>query len=447
MEELRERVRELTLKLVDLYSERLRLVGEMGRVKRERGLPLRDSSVEQELWREVKRRCDERGLDDWNCSRLFSFIIAASIRAQVPEGGDAGPHLEVFRKAKQLEKRGVKIYHLEVGEPPWSFPSWVLDEMLRAVEEGRTRYGTSLGTDRFRKAASEWIRRRDGIDSEPENVIVTPGSKFAIYAILACFLKPGDRVGVMVPAWPAYKGMASNLGLEFVEVTSLDELWKLRGVKAFVTCSPNNPDGKVWRRSELEELADFLNESDALLISDDAYAEISLVDRFPPAKAYEKSLSVNTLSKAFGMTGFRIGYINASGDMISALSKYMSLTVSNVPEFIQEASAAALERGEGYVNEVKEVLRAHMRRAVSDLSGAPLEYEEPQGGLYMFPRVNIDGFDSMEFASRLLEERGVAIAPGSGFGPFKEWIRITFASEGAEQGLRLLKEALLSWRS
>ncbi|MCS7102592.1 MAG: aminotransferase class I/II-fold pyridoxal phosphate-dependent enzyme [Candidatus Korarchaeum sp.] len=447
MEELRERVREITLKLIDLYSERLRLVEEIGKIKREDGAPLRDLRVEQELWKEVKERCKEKGLDDWNCSRLFSFIIAASIRAQIPEGGDAGPHLEVFRKAKRLEKGGVKIYHLEVGEPPWSFPSWVLDEMIKAVEEGRTRYGTSLGSDRFRKAASEWIKRRDGIDSKPENVIVTPGSKFAIYSILACFLKPGDRVGVMIPAWPAYRGMASNLGLEFIEVTSLDDLWKLRGIRAFIVCSPNNPDGKVWRRSELEELADFLNENDALLISDDAYAEISLVDRFPPTKAYERSLSVNTLSKAFGMTGFRVGYINASESMISALSNYMSLTISNVPEFIQEASAVALERGESYVNEVKEVLRAYLRRALNDLSGAPLEYEKPQGGLYIFPRVDIDGFDSMEFASRVLEEKGIAIAPGSGFGPFKEWIRVTFASEGAEQGLKLLKEALLSWRS
>ncbi|MEM4581231.1 MAG: aminotransferase class I/II-fold pyridoxal phosphate-dependent enzyme [Candidatus Korarchaeum sp.] len=447
MEELRERVRELTLKLVDLYSERLRLVEEIGRLKREMGIPLRDIRVEEGLWREVEERCRERGLDHWDCSRLFNFLVASSIRAQIPKGGDAGPHLEVFRKAKQLERSGVKVYHLEVGEPPWSFPDWILDEMIGAVKEGKTRYGTSLGSDRFRRAASEWIRRRDGTDSKPENVIVTPGSKFAIYSILACFLKPGDRVGVMIPAWPAYKGMASDLGLEFIEVASLDDLWKLRGVRAFIVCSPNNPDGKVWRRSELEELADFLNENDALLISDDAYAEISLVDRFPPTKVYERSLSVNTLSKAFGMTGFRIGYISASESMISALSKYMSLTISNVPEFIQEASAAALERGEGWVSEVKGLLRGYLRRALSDLSGAPLEYEEPQGGLYIFSKVNIDGFDSMEFASRLLDEKRIAIAPGSGFGPFKEWIRITFASEGAEEGLILLKEALLHWRS
>lgn len=447
MEELRERVRELTLKLIDLYSERLRLVDEIGTFKRERGIPLRDIDVERELWKEVRERCRERGLDEWNCDRFFNFIIAASIRAQVPEEGDAGPHLEVFRKAKQLERRGIKVHHLEVGEPPWSFPSWVLDEMMKAIEEGKTRYGTSLGSDRFRRAASDWIKRRDGIDSGPENVIVTPGSKFAIYSILACFLKPGDRVGVMIPAWPAYRGMASNLGLEFIEVASFDDLQKIKGVRAFIVCSPNNPDGKVWRRSELEELADFLNESDALMISDDAYAEISLVDRFPPTKVYERSLSVNTLSKAFGMTGFRIGYISASESMISALSKYMSLTISNVPEFIQEASAAALERGEGWVSEVQELLRSYLRRALKDLSGAPLEYEEPQGGLYIFPKVNIADFDSMEFASRLLDERRVAIAPGSGFGPFKEWIRVTFASEGAEEGLKLLKGALLQWRS
>ncbi|RDD53796.1 MAG: aminotransferase class I/II-fold pyridoxal phosphate-dependent enzyme [Candidatus Korarchaeota archaeon NZ13-K] len=447
MEDLRGRIRELTLKLVDLYSERMRLVEEIGRLKRESGVPVRDSEVERELWRDVRERCRERGLDDWSCSRLFRFIISASIRAQIPEEGDAGPHLEVFRRAKQLERRGVRIYHLEVGEPPWSFPPWVLDEMLRAIGEGRTRYGTSTGSERFRRAASDWISKRDGVDSGPENIIVTPGSKFAIYSILACFLRPGDRLGVMIPAWPAYKGMASNLGLEFIQVTSLDELWKMKGIGAFLVCSPNNPDGRVWSRRELEELADFLNENDALLISDDAYAEISLVDRVPPSKVYERTLSVNTMSKAFGMTGFRVGYIKASESMISALSKYMSLTISNVPEFIQEASASALERGEGWVSEVRELLRGYLRRALTDLSGAPLEYKEPQGGLYIFPRVQIDGFDSMEFASRILEERGIAIAPGSGFGPFKEWIRITFASEGADQGLRLLKEALLSWRS
>lgn len=447
MEALRERIREVTLSLVDLYSERLKLAEEIGRLKRKEGIPVRDLEVERELWEEVRRRCFDKGLDDWSCRRLFNFLIAASLRAQVPEGGDAGPHLEVFRRAKQLEKRGLRIHHLEVGEPPWSFPPHALEEMLRAIREGKTRYGTSLGTDRFREAASNWIRKRDLVESGPEEIVVTPGSKFAIYAILACFMRPGDRLGVLIPAWPAYKGMASNLGLEFVEVGSLDELWKIKGVRAFIVCSPNNPDGKVWGRSELEELSDYLNENDSILISDDAYAELSLVDRVAPSKVYDRTLSVNTMSKAFGMTGFRVGYIRAGHDMVSAISKYLSLTISNVQEFIQEAAAAALERGEGWVRDVRVNLLQYLDHARKELSDAPVSYEEPKGGLYVFPRVEIDGFDSSEFAIRVLEERGVAIAPGSGFGPYKEWIRITFASQGAKEGLSLIKEALISWKS
>lgn len=447
MEILRERMKEITLKLLDLYSERLKLAEDIGRLKREEGSPIRNEDVERELWEEVRRRCSENGLDEWNCRRFFSFLIAASIRAQVPEEGDAGPHLEVFRRAKQLEKKGLRIHHLEVGEPPWSFPPRVLDEMLRAIREGKTRYGTSVGTDRFREAASEWIRRRDLLESGPENIIVTPGSKFAIYAILASFMRPGDRLGVIIPAWPAYMGMASNLGLELVGVRSLDELWKIKGVRAFVICSPNNPDGRVWSRSELEELADYLNENDSLLISDDAYAELSLVERVAPSRVYEKTVSVNTLSKAFGMTGFRIGYVRANRDAVQKLSKYLSLTVSNVQEFIQEAAAAALEEGDGWVNQVRASLLRYLELAKRELSDAPIKYEEPMGGLYIFPKVEIDGFDSNEFAIRALEDKGVAIAPGSGFGPFKEWIRITFASDGAFEGLKLLKEALSSWRS
>jgi|YelNatPaOPRAMG01_1025707.scaffolds.fasta_scaffold02281_7 aspartate aminotransferase len=447
MEELRERIKEVTLRLVDLYSERLKLVEEIGRLKRESGIQIRDPDVEESLWKAVRERCSERGIDEWNCRRLFDFLIAASIRAQIPEGGDAGPHLEVFRRAKQLERKGVKIYHLEVGEPPWSFPPFLLDEMIKSIREGKTRYGTSFGSDKFRRAASEWIKRRDKIESGPENIIVTPGSKFAIYSILASLLRPGDRIGVMIPAWPAYKGMASNLGLEFIEISSLDELQKIKGIRAFIVCSPNNPDGKVWSRKELDELADYLNENDSILISDDAYSEISFVDRVSPAKVYDMTISVNTLSKAFGMTGFRIGYIHAKEEIISKLSKYLSLTISNVPEFIQDASASVLERGESWVSEVRGSLRSYLDRAVSELSEAPISYKEPEGGLYIFPKVEIDGFDSMEFSMRVLEERGIALAPGSGFGPFKEWIRITFASEGAEGGLRLLKEALLSWRS
>ncbi len=447
MEELRNRIRDVTLRIAELYAERLSLVKQIASLKRQEGLPVRDEGVERRLWEAMRERCVEKGLDEWNCRRIFNFLISSSIRAQVPEGAGAGPHIEIFRRAKQLERKGEKVYHLEVGEPPWSFPPEAFDAMVEAVKRGETRYGTSTGMERFRDVASRWISRRDGLEVAPEQVIPTPGSKFAIFSILSVFLRPGDRIGIMLPAWPAYKGMASHLSLEVVEITSPEEVDNLKGVSAFIACSPNNPDGRVWSPKELESLAEVLRESNALLISDDAYAELSFVERTSPLKKYENSLGVSTLSKAFGMTGFRVGYIYGSQEKLSKLAKFLGLTITNVPEFIQEAAASALDVGEKWVSEVRRQLSSYLDFALKELKGSPLEVKRPDGALYLFPKVDIDGFSSKEFAFHLLDEKRIAVAPGSGFGPFDDRLRLTFASPYADPGLKLLREALEDWKS
>ncbi len=446
LEELRNRIKAITLKIVELYRERISLVERISSIKAEQNIPIRNEEVERDLWNDVKGKCAEVGLDKWNCRRVFNFLISSSIRAQIPKNVGAGPHIEIFRKAKEMEREGRKIYHLEVGEPPWSPPPESIDSMLEALNEGKVRYGTSSGNERFRKAASEWIFKRDGIQISPDQVLPTPGSKFAIFSILSTFLHPGDRIGVTLPAWPAYRGMASNLSLELVEIRSPEEIDKLRGVSAFILCSPNNPDGRVWGNKELEELAEILRESGAILISDDAYAELSFVSRRAPSSLYENSLGVGTLSKAFGMTGFRIGYVYGSKEKISKLAKFIGLTVTNVPEFIQEAAAGALEVGEKWIMRVRRELRSYLSLAMDELSEAPLKIGKVDGGLYLFPKVEVDEFDSMNFSNYALNKKGVAIAPGIGFGPYSDRIRVTFASLYANPGLRLLKEALMEWR-
>ncbi len=447
MEDLRAKIREVTLRIVELYAERMSLVKRVAELKRKRGSAIRDEGVETRLWEEVSAKCRERGLDQFDCRRIFSFLISSSIRAQIPEGGGAGPHVEVFKRAKEIERSGNKVYHLEVGEPPWSFPPAVLDSLVEAIKRGETRYGTSLGTPRFKEVASEWLSRRDGVDTVPEEVIPTPGSKYAIFSILSTFLRPGDRVGVLLPAWPAYRGMASHLSLEMVEIRSTEDIEKLRGVRAFILCSPNNPDGKVWSKKELESLAEVLRETDALLISDDAYAELSFVDRTSPSRVYENTISVNTLSKAFGMTGFRLGYVRGDEEKVKRLAKFLGLTITNVPEFIQEAGASALESADDWTRRVMDHLISYLDLAMRKLEGAPLEINRPDGALYLFPKVKLEDFDSMDFAFRLLEDRRIAVAPGSGFGPYDDRLRITYASPDADQGLRLLREALQSWKS
>ena len=447
LEDMRARIKEITLKMVDLFSERLDLARQIGKLKRERGLPIKDQSVEKDLWNSVKERCIEKRLGEWECRRLFNFLISSSIRAQVPEGGGAGPHVEIFRRAKEMEKQGIAVYHLEVGEPPWSFPPEVLDAMIEAIKRGQTRYGTSLGNERFREAASNWISKRDSIDASLDQVMPFPGSKYALFSILSVFLRPGDRLGIWLPAWPAYKGMASHLSLEVVEISSLEELESLKGVSAFILCSPNNPDGKVWSKKELEELSEVLNESNALLISDDAYAELSFEDRIPPSKIYENTISVNTLSKAFGMTGFRVGYVHGKEEYIKRLARFLSLTITSVPEFIQEGAAAALMVGERFVKDVRMELESYLGYALKQLEGGPLEVSKPHGGLYLFPKVLINDFDSSKFASEVLEDKGIAVAPGAGFGPFPDRIRITYASPYADPGIALLREAIESWTS
>ncbi len=446
MEELRSRIKAITLRIIELYEERISLAEKISSIKARENIPVRNEEVEKGIWHDMKGKCAKVGLNEWNCRRVFNFLISSSLRAQIPKNVGAGPHIEIFRKAKEMEREGKKIYHLEVGEPPWSPPPESIDSMLEALNEGKTRYGISSGNERFRKAASEWVSRRDEIQISPDQILPTPSSKYAIFSILSTFLYPGDRIGIMLPAWPTYKGMAANLSLELVEIRSPEEVDKLRGVSAFILCSPNNPDGKVWSDKELEKLAEVLRESDSILISDDAYAELSFVRRRAPPSIYENSLSVGSLSKAFGMTGFRVGYIYGSKEKINKLVKFIGLTITNVPEFIQEAAAGALEVGDKWVGKVRKELHSYLILAMNSLSGAPLEIGRIDGGLYLFPRVKIDEFDSMKFSNYALRKKGIAVAPGIGFGPYPDRIRITFASLYANPGLDLLREALMEWK-
>ena len=437
--EMRERIREVTLKIFELYGERMRLVNSIAKLKRERGLPVRDREVEASLWEAVRRKCQEEGLNERNCERMFALLISSSIEAQVPKSG-AGAHIEIFRRAKAMEREGRKVYHLEVGEPAWGPPKEAIEALFESIRRGEIRYGPSTGLLRFREAAAKWVSKRDGVDVGPDSIVPTPGSKFALFSLMSMLTDKGDRVGLIRPTWPGYLGIASALGLEVVFAEENFET--LKGSRVIVVCSPNNPDGKVLSRSQLEELVEIASESNSYILSDDAYAELSFAERVPITKIYERAISVNSMSKAFGMTGFRIGYVYGPKEVVNSLAKFLAVTVTNVPEFIQEAAGAALEVGEKHLVEVRERLSNMLRFAEENLKDTRLEFKRPDGGLYLFPRVELDGFDSLQFSKELLEDKGVAVAPGIAFGPYPDRIRITFASMHGYEGIPLLKEAL-----
>ena len=437
--EVRDKIREVTLKIIELFGERMSLVEQVKEVKSRKGLPVRDKEVEKSLWLVVREKCKEVGLSTRNCERMFSLLISSSLEAQIPKSG-AGAHIEIFRRAKEMEQEGKRVYHLEVGEPAWGPPEEAIEDLFRAVNKGEIRYGPSTGLDRFREAASNWVMWRDGVDVSPDSIVPTPGSKFAIFSLLSLLTDKGDRIGLLRPTWPGYLGIASALGLEVV--FSEDDFENLRGSRVIIVCSPNNPDGKVLSESKLESLVEVASESNSYIISDDAYAELSFVKRTPVTKLYERAVSVNSMSKAFGMTGFRIGYVYGPEDLMKSLAKFLAVTITNVPEFIQEAAATALEVGRHHIEKVMNKLREMLQFAEKNLKGTKLRLNEPDGGLYLFPRVEDDNFDSLSFSKRLLEEKGVAVAPGIAFGPYPDRLRITYASVHGYQGILLLKEAL-----
>jgi aspartate aminotransferase len=456
----RENIRSVTLEILRGVALRRELAKKLGEAKKALGLSLVDHEAELELRQHIARSASELGLDPSQAQRILTLLIEDALKIQSPPAKPRITHMDIFRKAKQIEMSGEKVYHLEVGEPDFGAPTSVADELTWAALNGYAAYGEAKGRPELRRAVRDALRERLGIDAHEDQIVITPGGRFAVYAATAAILSPGDQALVIDPSWPLYKQVIEMMHARpIVLKTSLEEGWRPRieelekrlsqGCRALFINYPNNPTGTVLGRSELSKIAQAAKKAGAYLISDEVYMDYCFTDYASALETgYENIIMINSFSKSWGMTGYRIGYLLASREIADRAARIVSQLITCVPEFIQMAALKAIRDGET-PKKYGQVIRERIDLICRELDRAGARYVRPTGAMYVFPQIGDGDLDSAELALKLLEKRRVAVAPGTAFGDYPAFIRISAGTskEDLLAGIRLLLEELEEKRS
>ena len=440
---------EVTLEIIKLLKSRTDIAKEIGEVKKSIGKGVTDEAREDNLRNKVISLCKEIDLDESIATKFLNFLLNESVKVQ---SINKQTHLSIFLKAKSLEQQGKKIIHMEVGEPDFLPPKVVKDALEEVFEKGFVKYGQAKGMPAFREALAKYVSKRFNTNVSDENIIVSPGARFSIFTAITTLLNPGDEIIVIEPAWPAYKECALNSGIKVRTInTSLENKWEPSleqientinsNTKMIVLNYPNNPTGKILPEKLQDDIVDLAKKNDLYVLSDEIYSQYAKKGwKSILSYNYEKSIVTQSFSKSHAMTGFRIGYAIAEPEIIEKMAKLEALCLTNVSEPVQYIAMRALEADtSNNTNTVQNRLDVLAQKA----SEMGLDFVVPDGAMYIFARVNQEGFDGIQFANSTLE-KGLAIAPGEGFGNYKNFIRISACQDEKVlvEGMNILKDII-----
>ncbi len=365
----------------------------------------------------------------------YSSVLSRRIQAVKPSG---------IRRFFDIAAEMENVISLGVGEPDFQTPWHVRQAGVTALEQGRTKYTANKGTIELRREISAYLMRRFKLDYDAEDeILVTVGGSEAIDITLRSFINPGDEVIVPEPCFVCYAPLAELCGATVVPLPcrpeddfkiNPDALKKALSpkTKLLVLAFPNNPTGAVMKRDELQAVADLLTDTDVIVLSDEIYAELTYgckhtsIATLPGMR--ERTVVVNGFSKAYSMTGWRLGYAAAPREIMEQLSKVHQFAIMCAPTMAQLAAVEAMHNGDGDIAEMREEYDVRRRLVVGTLRSMGMPCFEPEGAFYTFPRIDGFGLSGEEFCERLLREQRVAIIPGSAFGACGEgFARISYS--------------------
>ena len=379
----------------------------------------------------------------------------------------ASPTMMVAAEAKKLKSEGVDVIDLSMGEPDFDTPNNIKEAGKRAIDENHTRYTLNPGTTELRTAISAKLKRDNHLEYKLNEIIVSSGAKQSLYNSILATVNPGDEVVVPNPYWVSYPAMISLAQGKMVVIdtdestgfkVTADQLRSAITLKTkmFILCNPSNPTGSAYTRKELEAIAEVVLENNFYVLSDEIYEKMVYDDfefvSFPALdpRLKDKTIIVNGISKAYAMTGWRIGYTAANEKIINAINKIQSHSTSH-PSSVSQVAAIEAVAGPQYV--IHEMLDDFKNRreffydALTSIEG--ITCYKPEGAFYLFPNISkyfhkktdvLKVDNSFDLAMHLLYEAHIAVVPGSAFGK-EGYLRLSYATS-----MDHLKEAVIRMR-
>jgi aspartate aminotransferase len=353
--------------------------------------------------------------------------------------------LSVFARAKELERAGRSIIHLELGEPDFHPAASVNDAAKRALDEGKDRYCPIAGVPALREEIARYLRETRGAKVSPSNIVIAPGCKIGLFMAMMALINPGDEVLYPEPGFPAYRSITQGLGGVAVPFT-LTERNQLQPdpdeiaakitsrTTAIITNSPGNPTGTVYTDEVQRRIAELAVKHDLFVLSDEIYARIIYGQNYVSMMNYpgleERTVIIDGFSKSFAMTGWRLGYNVAPASVVPALEMLAVNSYTCVNEFIQYAAVEALRDRNGNTPRMVGEFEKRRQQFVRELNGIPgFRCAPPQGAFYAWVNIADTGIAAEELCRIMLEEAGVAAIPGAAFGNSgRDFVRFSFAS-------------------
>src|SRR6266446_4148207 len=386
--------------------------------------------------------------------------LAARMSVMSGEGA-----LSVFARAKELERQGRSIIHLELGEPDFHPAAPVKEALKRALDEGKERYCPVLGVPALREAIAAYLKKTRNLDVSSANVVIAPGCKIALFMAMMALVDPGDEVLYPDPGFPGYESMTLGLGgipMPFVlsERNHLqpdpDEIAAkiTPRTKILITNSPGNPTGTVYTDAVQRRMAELAVKHDLLVLSDEIYARIIYGADYVSMMNYpgmeERTLIIDGFSKSFAMTGWRLGYTVAPPEVTPALVMMAMNSYTCVAEFTQYAAIDALLDRDGTTPRMVAEFARRREQFVGDLNRVPgFKCQSPDGAFYAWVDVTGTGMSAEDVCRILLEDAGVAAIPGAAFGPSgREFVRFSFASSIAtlNEAVERIQRVSAAWQ-
>jgi len=376
---------------------------------------------------------------------------------------DGQPMFKVLDKVQELERQGKKILHFELGEPDFDTPDNIINACVNSLQSSETHYTNSMGLYELRESVAKTTLKSRGFQPSIDQVLVTPGANAIIYYAIRCLVNPGEEIIVPDPGFPTYFSAIKFCGAKAVRAPLREEnnhelkasdIEKLitKNTKLIIINSPSNPTGAVMSKDDISEIYELCVKNDIYILSDEIYSRLTFSDEhefFSPSMldhCKTNTIVLNGFSKAFAMTGWRLGAAIGPKNLIDKMGLLLQTINSCVPPFVQIAGIEAIKGDQAAIIAMKSEYDKRRKTLVDGLNSIDgIRCAMPKGAIYAFPNVSGLGMTGEEFSNFSLEYAGVAILPGSSFGKYAdEFVRICYVNsiENIELAIEKIKIAL-----